>query len=153
MVYSCDLTLGNMLSYENFPPSTLIEALIPVPGLVLVHTNNGVLLLNAHTLAPVSILGLSSPEEDVQTLYQFPVLESLFSVLKVWDVQYDPHTQPSQPKPKGAELQKTQFGTIQLWSKYLKQGSILTIEGTAGAHESCKLGLAVNNRILILHIE
>ncbi len=112
--------------------------------------------MNAHTLVPVSVIGLNSSQNDVQTMYQFPVFESLFSVLKLLDVQYDPHPQPSQPKPKGAELQKTQLGMIELWSKYLEQGvqgSIPTIDETAGAFESCKLGLAMNNRILILNIE
>lgn len=149
-MYSCDLNLRNRLSFVC-PTNTTISALIPVPGLLIVHTNNGVLLLHPHTLAPVSIQGL---QEDEKALHQFPAPDSLCDVLKVWNIRIS--------TPQLASIQSecvADVGKILLWSTISQEeAGELSQEYTlpqdlAGAFGSCSVGLAINNRLLILNVK
>ncbi len=153
VVYSCDTNLENVSFYNNFPSSTVIKALTPVPGLLLVHSNNGIVLLHPQSLNPVNIHGLASSEENEQTMFQFAVVDSVFSVLKVWDIQYDTHLEQSIPMK--TELRENRPDEkIRLWKDSAPTHLYTPVTSEeSSSFGSCRVALAINNRLIILCVE
>ena len=87
--FDTQLNPESMLSSVPFQSTTILDV-IPVPGLLLVHTPKGVCLLHPGSLQPVTIEGLkeAAPDPaDLNTHIQFKGNDMIFQVLKVYNVE------------------------------------------------------------------
>ena len=87
--FDTQLSPESMLSSVPFQ-STTILGIIPVPGLLLVHTPQGLCLLHPGNLQPVTIEGLKEAATDPADLnphIQFKGNDMLFQVMKVYNVE------------------------------------------------------------------
>ena len=74
------------------PNATQLTEVVPVPGLLFVHTPTGLSLLHPGSLEPVGIKHLvteseQSRDKDNQEQVQFPESELFFKVVKVYDIE------------------------------------------------------------------
>ena len=94
-------------------------------------------------------------QSGVESIYQFSVLDSLFSVLNVWDVG-QVFQQPDSPKD-GPDSVPVPMGEVMLWSKYSETEAESESEESAtswedGGYGSCHVALSVNNRVVVLDV-
>lgn len=87
--FNTQLSPESMLSSVPFQSTTILD-IIPVPGLLLVHTPKGLCLLDPGSLQPVTIEGLKEAAPDPADLnphIQFKGNDMIFQVLKVYNVE------------------------------------------------------------------
>ena len=87
--YDTRLRRKSTLSSVPFQSTTILD-IIPVPGLLLVHTPQGLCLLHPGNLQPVTIEGLKEPAPDPADLnphIQFKGDDMIFQVMKVYNVE------------------------------------------------------------------
>lgn len=87
--YDTRLRYKSTLSSVPFQSTTILD-IIPVPGLLLVHTPQGLCLLHPGNLQPVTVEGLKEPAPDPADLnphIQFKGNDMIFQVLKVYNVE------------------------------------------------------------------
>ena len=87
--FDTQLNPESMLASVPFQSTTILD-IIPVPGLLLVHTPKGVCLLHPGRLQPVTIEGLKEVAPDPADLnphIQFKGNDMIFQVLKVYNVE------------------------------------------------------------------
>ena len=87
--YDTCLRHKSTLSSVSFQSTTILD-IIPVPGLLLVHTPQGLCLLHPGNLQPVTVEGLKEPAPDPADLnphIQFKGDDMIFQVLKVYNVE------------------------------------------------------------------
>ncbi len=134
----------------------------PVPGVIFVHTTDGLCLLHPGTLEPLEIRGLQDSNSGHQQTagaefhnpqIQFKGTEIVFNLVKVYDIE---GCRKSQGEMEGgAEAPPTQQETL---------GDLDPQEGEDREHDarrkrlggfdfgSCRVAFTVNDRLIILHV-
>ena len=107
--------------------SITISDIVPVPGLLCVHTPHGLCLLHPGSLQPVIVEGLegvASPDPaDLNPHIQFKGDNPMFQVVKVYDVErhcteevaaahHTEHSQPDEQGEGGVETKPQRGGVL-----------------------------------------
>ena len=94
-------------------------------------------------------------QSGVESIYQFSVLDSLFSVLNVWDVgQVVQQPDSTKDCPDSVPMP---MGEVMLWREYSEteaesESEEDTTSWEDGGYGSCRVALSINNRLVVLDV-